>query len=158
MDIEPPYTPKDTVGLKIKIPIVLLTLVTLGVLIAVFVRLFTGPMFKGKNETPGIVSGSASDAWIDQLKGVGDRLRELKLYEQAIDQYVRYLDRAKLDKKSRAEISLAIGEIYIQLSNCNEALPWLLQAEASGAISDKAGLNKNIDLCMSRVRKQRAEP
>ncbi len=74
-------TPKAGLSNKVKIPIIILTFLTLCALGAFFVKIATSVApEKGKSDH------------YQYLLSVGDKLRNNGLNEQAIEQYISYLD------------------------------------------------------------------
>ncbi len=132
---------KNGLTYKIKIPIIILTLITLGAMGALFIKI--------------AFSVNASEKKLDSyqyLRNVGDKLRDKGLHEQAIDQYIKYLEKTKINTASRAMVAHTIGQIYMELSNCQEALVWLFQAEEEEATYHRADeLKKHIDTCLATI-------
>ena len=86
------------------------------------------------------------------LRIVGDKLKNSGLNEQAIDQYIKYLDTTKLDILPRASVAHTVGELYTELNNCREALVWLFSAETAGPTYQRADeLAKHIDRCLTQI-------
>ena len=70
---------KNGLSYKIKIPIIILTLITLGAMGALFIKI--------------AFSVNSSEKQLDSyqyLRNVGDKLKDKGLHEQAIDQYIKY--------------------------------------------------------------------
>ena len=79
------YNPiKDRLSNKIKIPIIILTFITLCVLAGLFLKIAYSVSASGKQ----------SDSH-QNLRNVGDKLKDQGLNEQAIDQYIKYLEKSK---------------------------------------------------------------
>lgn len=137
---------KNGLSSKIKIPIIILTLITLCAMGALFIKI--------------AYSVSSSEKLSDSyqyLRNVGDKLRNEGLYEQAIDQYIKYLEKTKIKNPSRAVVAHSVGELYMELSNCEEGLTWLFQAEEAGATYHRADeLNKHIDACSAKINSSKA--
>jgi len=132
---------KNGLTYKIKIPIIILTLITLGAMGALFIKIAFSVNSSEKK----------SDNY-QYLRNVGDKLRNKGLHEQAIDQYIKYLEKTKINTTSRAMVAHTIGQIYMELSNCQEALVWLFQAEESEKTYHRTGeLNKHIDTCLTKI-------
>ena len=132
---------KNRLSYKIKIPIIILTLITLGAMGALFIKI----AFSVNS------SENKSDSY-QYLRNVGDKLKDKGLHEQAIDQYIKYLEKTKINTASRAMVAHTIGQIYIELSNCQEALVWLFQAEEEEATYHRADeLKKHIDTCLATI-------
>jgi len=132
---------KKGLSYKIKIPIIILTLITLGAMGALFIKIAFSVNSSEKK----------SDNY-QYLRNVGDKLRNKGLHEQAIDQYIKYLEKTKINTTSRAMVAHTIGQIYMELSNCQEALVWLFQAEEEEATYHRADeLKKHIDTCLATI-------
>ena len=132
---------KNGLSYKIKIPIIILTLITLGAMGALFIKIAFSVNSSEKK----------SDNY-QYLRNVGDKLRNKGLHEQAIDQYIKYLEKTKINTASRAMVAHTIGQIYMELSNCQEALVWLFQAEEEEATYHRADeLKKHIDMCSTKI-------
>jgi tetratricopeptide (TPR) repeat protein len=86
------------------------------------------------------------------LLKVGDKLRNKGLHEQAIDQYIKYLEKTKINTSPRAFVAHTVGELYMELSNCQEALVWLFQAEEAEKTYHRTDeLKKHIDTCSTKI-------
>jgi len=131
---------KNGLTYKIKIPIIILTLITLGAMGALFIKIAFSVNSSEKK----------SDNY-QYLRNVGDKLRDKGLHEQAIDQYIKYLEKTKNKTTSRAMVAHTIGQIYMGLSNCQEGLIWLFQAEEEATYHRTDELKKNIDTCLSTI-------
>jgi len=132
---------KNGLTYKIKIPIIILTLITLGAMGALFIKIAFSVNSSEKK----------SDNY-QYLRNVGDKLRNKGLHEQAIDQYIKYLEKTKINTTSRAMVAHTIGQIYMELSNCQEALVWLFQAEEEEATYHRADeIKKHIDTCLATI-------
>ena len=132
---------KNGLTYKIKIPIIILTLITLGAMGALFIKIAFSVNSSEKK----------SDNY-QYLRNVGDKLRDKDLHEQAIDQYIKYLEKTKINTTSRAMVAHAIGQIYMELSNCQEGLVWLFQAEEEEATYHRSDeLKKHIDICLATI-------
>jgi len=132
---------KNGLSYKIKIPIIILTLITLGAMGALFIKIAFSVNSSEKK----------SDSY-QYLRNVGDKLRDKGLHEQAIDQYIKYLEKTKINTDSRAMVAHTIGQIYMELSNCQEGLIWLFQAEEEETTYHRADeLKKHIDTCLAKI-------
>ena len=133
--------PNDRVSRAVKVLVIVLTIVTAIAFGAFFLKFFTklnGP--KAKTE------------WSEQLPAVGDKLKSAGLKQQAIEQYIKYLEKQKIDLGKRAEVSLTVGKLYKELGNCPDALTWLYQAELAGpSPSKKAEVESLIKACLNHV-------
>ena len=132
---------QNKLSYKIKIPIIILTLITACAMGALFIKI--------------AYSVSSSEKQPDSyqyLLKVGDKLRNKGLHEQAIDQYIKYLEKTKINTASRAMVAHTIGQIYMELSNCQEGLIWLFQAEEEVTTYHHADeLKKHIDTCLAKI-------
>ena len=132
---------QNKLSYKIKIPIIILTLITVCAMGALFIKIAYSVSSSEKQ----------SDSYQYLLK-VGDKLRNKGLHEQAIDQYIKYLEKTKINTASRAMVAHTIGQIYMELSNCQEGLIWLFQAEEEETTYPRADeLKKHIDTCLARI-------
>ncbi|MBT3515236.1 MAG: hypothetical protein HN474_07980 [Nitrospina sp.] len=132
---------KNGLSYKIKIPIIVLTLITLCVMGALFIKI--------------AFSISSSEKMADSnqyFKNVGDKLKNKGLQEQAINQYIKYLGKTNIKNPTHAIVAHNIGELYLELSNCEEGLIWLFQAEEAGVAYHRANELKNhIDVCLAKI-------
>jgi len=132
---------QNKLSYKIKIPIIILTLITVCAMGALFIKIASSVSSSEKQ----------SDSYQYLLK-VGDKLRNKGLHEQAIDQYIKYLEKTKINTSPRAFVAHTVGELYMELSNCQEALVWLFQAEEAEKTYHRADeLKKHIDTCLARI-------
>ena len=140
-----PSSPKIGLSNKIKVPIIILTFITLCAFGALFMKM--------------AFSVSSSESKLDSqqyLRDVGDKLKSNNLNEQAIDQYIKYFDQTKAGTLSRFTVAHTIGELYIELNNCREALSWLFLAETAGPTYQRSDeLKNNIDKCLTQVHSQK---
>ena len=133
---------KDKLSYKIKIPIIILTLITLCAMGVLFIKIAYSVTSSEKQ----------SDSY-QYLRNVGDKLRNKGLHEQAIDQYIKYLEKTKIKNPSRAVVAHTVGELYMELSNCQEGLIWLFQAEEAEATYHRTDeLEKHIDMCSAKIK------
>ena len=132
---------KDGLSNKIKIAIIVLTFITLCAMGGLFIKIVYS------------ISSSEKQSGSHQyLLNVGDKLKEKGLNEQAIDQYIKYLEKSKSNVLSHSMIAHTIGELYMELSNCREALVWLFYAEATDTTYHRANdLKKHIDTCSAQI-------
>ena len=132
---------QNKLSYKIKIPIIILTLITLCAMGALFIKIAYSVSSSEKQ----------SDSYQYLLK-VGDKLRNKGLHEQAIDQYIKYLEKTKINTSPRAFVAHTVGELYMELSNCQEALVWLFQAEEAEKTYRRTDeLKKHIDTCLTKI-------
>ena len=136
-----PNTLKNGLSNKIKIPIIILTIVTLCALGTLFIKIAYSVNSSEKNFNSH-----------KYLRNVGDKLKNHGLNEQAIDQYIKYLDKTKAGPLARSEVAHTIGELYMELNNCREALVWLFHAETTGPTYQRTDkLKKHIDTCLIQI-------
>ncbi len=132
---------KNGISYKIKIPIIILTIVTICAMGALCIKIAYS-----------VTSSEKQSDNYQYLINVGDKLKNKGLYEQAIDQYIKYLEKTKINTDSRAKVAHAVGELYIELDNCREGMVWLFQAEESKISYNRANdLKKHIDLCLAKI-------
>ena len=132
---------QNKLSYKIKIPIIILTLITVCAMGALFIKIAYSVSSSEKQ----------SDSYQYLLK-VGDKLRNKGLHEQAIDQYIKYLEKTKINTSPRAFVAHTVGELYMELSNCQEALVWLFQAEEAEKTYRRTDeLKKHIDTCLTKI-------
>ena len=132
---------QNKLSYKIKIPIIILTLITVCAMGALFIKIASSVSSSEKQ----------SDSYQYLLK-VGDKLRSKGLHEQAIDQYIKYLEKTKINTSPRAFVAHTVGELYMELSNCQEALVWLFQAEEAEKTYHRTDeLKKHIDTCSTKI-------
>ena len=137
---------KNGLSSKIKIPIIILTLITLCAMGVFLIKI--------------AYSVSSSEKLSDSyqyLRNVGDKLRNEGMHEQAIDQDIKYLEKTKIKNPSRAMVAHSVGELSMELSNCEEGLTWLFQAEEAGATYHRADkLKTHIDACSAKINSSKA--
>ena len=132
---------QNKLSYKIKIPIIILTLITVCAMGALFIKIAYSVSSSEKQ----------SDSYQYLLK-VGDKLRNKGLHEQAIDQYIKYLEKTKINTSPSAFVAHTVGELYMELSNCQEALVWLFQAEEAEKTYHRTDeLKKHIDTCSTKI-------
>ena len=132
---------QNKLSYKIKIPIIILTLITVCAMGTLFIKIAYSVSSSEKQ----------SDSYQYLLK-VGDKLRNKGLHEQAIDQYIKYLEKTKINTSPRALVAHTVGELYMELSNCQEALVWLFQAEEAEKTYHRTDeLKKHIDTCSTKI-------
>jgi hypothetical protein len=145
MDIDS-NNPKTGLSNRIKIPIIILTFLTLCALGALFVKIATSV----------VPEKDKSDRY-QYLLSIGDKLKNNGLNEQAIEQYISYLDKENTSALVHARVAHTIGELYMEMSNCREALSWLFRAEIYSAKYQRTNELKNhIDTCLTHIKS--AEP
>ena len=131
-------SPKAGLSNKIKVSIIILTFITLSAFGVLFIKIAYSLSSSEKNFTSH-----------QYLRNVGDKLKSNGLNEQAIDQYIKYLDKTNANALTRSKVAHTVGELYMELNNCREALVWLFLAEAAGRDYQRADeLKKHIDTCL----------
>ena len=132
---------QNKLSYKIKIPIIILTLLTVSAMGALFIKIAYS-----------VSSSEKQSNSYQYLLKVGDKLRNKGLHEQAIDQYIKYLEKTKINTLPRAFVAHTVGELYMELSNCQEALVWLFQAEEAEKTYHRTDeLEKHIDTCSTKI-------
>ena len=132
---------QNKLSYKIKIPIIILTLITVCAMGALFIKIAYS-----------VSSSEKQSNSYQYLLKVGDKLRNKGLHEQAIDQYIKYLEKTKINTSPRAFVAHTVGELYMELSNCQEALVWLFQAEEAEKTYRRTDeLKKHIDTCLTKI-------
>lgn len=143
-------TTKEGLSNKIKIPIIILTFLTLCAMGVMFSKIASSVNSLERSETEKVDN-------YQYLRTVGDKLKINGLNEQAIDQYIEYLDKTEASALPRATVAHTVGELYMELSNCREALTWLFRAETAGPAYQRANdLKKHIYTCLTYINT--AEP
>jgi len=145
MDRPQPNSPSnpstDGVSPKIKFLVILLTVVTVCAFGWFSLKLFQK-----------IGSPQAKTEWSEEWLTVGQRLENAGLKKQAAEHYSHYLKSAKMNQSRRAEVSFTTGQLYIDLEDCESALPWLYHAElAARDPQKKATVSTQIQLCKNKL-------
>jgi len=154
MEIENPYKQKNKVGLSIKIPIIILTFLTLIAMGAVFTKFLKSPLLNNKKKTSTLAETSSLSIWTEQLPLLGARLDEAGLYEQAVHQYIKFLETTSVQGPERATVAHKAGQLFQKLGNCGEALVWFYHAELNQPPKElQTQLNQDIDSCLTNIRK-----
>ena len=131
------------IGKGLKIAIIAFTAFTLLVFIVFAVKI-GGKLSSPKNKT---------DVWHAQMLAVAEKLKDAGLPEQAIEQYENYLRDGKAGMVVRGEVSRALGNLYRELGNCREALPWYYQAEAAFPKAPwLEEMDSEIDACLHDIK------
>ena len=144
-----PKIPEDGVSRKLKAVVYILTGITLFAFVAFFTK------FINKEPTPTQQEKSSKDTRADtratELDKAGERLQQVGLNEQALDQYIQIWDLGESNAADRARAAATAGRLYMKLGNCKEALVWLFRSEASN--TDKATeLQPLIDTCIAKEK------
>ena len=140
---------EDGVSGKLKAVVYILTGITLFAFVAFFTKLIT------KKSTPIQQETSVKDIRIDtrsaELEKAGERLQQVGLNEQALDQYIQIWSLGESNAADRAKAAATAGRLYMKLGNCKEALVWLFRSEAANP--DKATeLQPLIDTCIAKEK------
>lgn len=137
-----PRLPSHGVSPKIKIAVLLLTVITVAAFGLFFFKLF--------GKMGGSARATASAPWLE----VARALENAGLKEQAAEQYAVYLKTTKMDRATRARISLTLGQLHVDRGDCRQALAWLLHAELTAtdpAVKDTAAGQARA--CEKKLRK-----
>ena len=141
-----PENLKDGLSNKVKASIIILTFFTLCAFGALLIKIVYS------------VSSNDNKDNYQYLLDVGDKLKNNGLKEQAISEYIRYLDQAKKDTPPYFSVSHKVGELYMELNNCREALVWLFHAENLGSSYQRAEeLKSHIDVCLTQINSSKPE-
>jgi len=140
---------EDGVSGKLKAVVYILTGITLFAFVAFFTKLIT------KKSTPIQQETSVKDILIgtraSELEKAGERLQQVGLNEQALDQYIQIWSLGESNAADRAKAAATAGRLYMKLGNCKEALVWLFRSEAANP--DKATeLQPLIDTCIAKEK------
>lgn len=140
---------EDGVSGKLKAVVYILTGITLFAFVGFFTKLIT------KKPTPTQQEKSFEDTRVGtratELEKAGERLQQVGLNEQALDQYIQIWALEESNATDRAKAAATAGRLYLKLGNCKEALVWLFLSEASN--TDKATeLQPFIDTCIAKEK------
>jgi hypothetical protein len=139
--------PEDGVSGKLKVVVYLLTGITLFAFVAFFTKLITKKPTPAKQEISFKEPRPGTRA--TELEKAGERLQQVGLNEQALDQYIQVWALEESNTNTRAKVAATAGKLYLELGNCKEALVWLFRSEAANA--DKATeLQPLIDTCIAK--------
>ena len=152
MSEKPKLIPADGVSKKLKIVVIMLTVLIFLAFIALFNKFSNRPT---SENVPAVQKPRLSN----EYQEVGTRLINAGLKEQAIDQFIKVWQMQKIGSVERSKAAQTVGRLYADLGNCQEALVWLFRTEASGTEISEAeisGLEKTlaplIDACLAKVR------
>lgn len=152
---QPQNHPKDGVSPKLKITVITFSLFTLIAFTTFFVMLFNRMFNPGNPSTaqPTISSAQKGTHWESKLLTLAERLRSEGLKDKAIEQYQEYLEKTPVDLATRAQVSISIADIYMELSSFREALVWLYKAElANPEIVKTEGFSAKVDACQTQIK------
>lgn len=144
----PEIIPTEGVSKKLKAVVLTLTAVTLLAFVALFAKLATKPTSQ-KKITPNAQRPVSNQELIAEYQEVGTRLMNAGLKEQAIDQFIKVWGMQNFGTPERAKAAQAVGGLYTDLGNCQEALIWLFRAEVADSALPVQPL---IDSCLAKVR------
>jgi hypothetical protein len=136
----------DGVSKKLKVFVIVLTVVTFIALVALFTKLASKPRGPAKTASTAPIS---TQSLSDEYNAVGTRLMNSGLKEQAIDQFITVWKMQKVGSLERAKVAQTVGGLYANLGNCQEALIWLFRAEAADSTLP---LQPLIDSCLAKIR------
>ena len=141
--------PEEGVSGKIKAVVYILTGITVFAFVAFFTKLITKKptaIQQGKS-----IKNTRVDGRSTELEKAGERLQQVGLNEQAIDQFILIWTLGESNATDRAKAAATTGRLYLKLGNCKEALVWLFRSEAANP--DKATeLQPLIDTCIAKEK------
>ena len=141
--------PEEGVSGKIKAVVYILTGITVFAFVGFFTKLITKKptaIQQGKS-----IKNTRVDGRSTELEKAGERLQQVGLNEQALDQYILIWTLGESNATDRAKAAATIGKLYLKLGNCTEALVWLFRSEAANP--DKATeLQPLIDTCIAKEK------
>ena len=141
--------PEEGVSGKLKAVVYILTGITLFAFVAFFTKLITKKSTPTHQEKS--VKVSRADTRTTELEKAGERLQQVGLNEQALDQYIQIWALGESNAADRAKAAATAGRLYLKLGNCKEALVWLFRSEAANP--DKATeLQPLIDTCIAKEK------
>jgi hypothetical protein len=141
--------PEDGVSGKLKAVVYILTGITLFAFVAFFTKLIAKKPKPTQQELS--LKETLPGTRATELEKTGERLQQVGLNEQALDQYIQIWALAESNADARAKAAATSGKLYLKLGNCKEALVWLYRSEAANA--DKATeLQTLIDTCIAKEK------
>ena len=141
--------PEEGVSGKIKAVVYILTGITLFAFVAFFTKLITKKPTAIQQEKS--IKNTRVDARATELEKAGERLQQVGLNEQALDQFILIWTLGESNATDRAKAAATTGRLYLKLGNCKEALVWLFRSEAANP--DKATeLQPLIDTCITKEK------
>jgi hypothetical protein len=141
--------PEEGVSGKIKAVVYILTGITLFAFVAFFTKLITKKPTPTKQEIS--IKEPRPDTRATELEKAGQRLQQVGLNEQALDQYIQIWALEDSTTNTRAKAAATTGKLYLELGNCKEALVWLFRSEAANA-NKAAELKPFIDTCIAKEK------
>ena len=141
--------PEEGVSRKIKAVVYILTGITVFAFVAFFTKLITKKPTAIQQEKS--IKNTRVDGRSTELEKAGERLQQVGLNEQALDQYILIWTLGESNATDRAKAAATTGRLYLKLGNCKEALVWLFRSEAANP--DKATeLQPLIDTCIAKEK------
>ena len=141
--------PEEGVSGKIKAVVYILTGITVFAFVAFFTKLITKKPTAIQQEKS--IKNIRVDGRSTELEKAGERLQQVGLNEQALDNYILIWTLGESNATDRAKAAATTGRLYLKLGNCKEALVWLFRSEAANP--DKAtDLQTLIDTCISKEK------
>ena len=140
---------EEGVSGKIKAVVYILTGITLFAFVAFFTKLITKKPTAIQQEKS--IKNTRVDGRSTELEKAGERLQQVGLNEQALDNYILIWTLGESNATDRAKAAATTGRLYLKLGNCKEALVWLFRSEAANP--DKATeLQPLIDTCIAKEK------
>ena len=140
---------EDGVSGKLKAVVYILTGITLFAFVAFFTKLITKKPTAIQQEKS--IKNTRVDGRSTELEKAGERLQQVGLNEQALDNYILIWTLGESNATDRAKAAATTGRLYLKLGNCKEALVWLFRSEAANP--DKATeLQPLIDTCITKEK------
>jgi len=141
--------PEEGVSGKIKAVVYILTGITVFAFVAFFTKLITKKPTAIQQEKS--IKNTRVDGRSTELEKAGERLQQVGLNEQALDQFILIWTLGESNATDRAKAAATTGRLYLKLGNCKEALVWLFRSEAANP--DKATeLQPLIDTCITKEK------
>jgi peptidyl-prolyl cis-trans isomerase C len=131
-------------------------IVILSTIILVLTALVVYLVLKGSPVS--VSSKSHGLSWTSEdQRQLANKLKSVGLKNQAIKEYEYYLEDASLSRQERANISYALGKMYIEEGEYEMALAWFYQVEiADPNTSLKSELDSKIIKCLESIGKYHA--
>ena len=146
MSENPKFIPTDRVSKKLKIVVIMLTVLIFLAFIVLFNKFSNKQPIKN---VPAVQEPLSNQHLVDEYQRVGTRLMNSGLKEQAIDQFIKVWQMQKMGSVERSKAAQTVGRLYADLGNCPEALVWLFRAEV---LDPEKILTPLIDACLAKVR------
>ena len=141
--------PEEGVSGKIKAVVYILTGITVFACVAFFTKLITKKPTAIQQEKS--IKNTRVDGRSTELEKAGERLQQVGLNEQALDNYILIWTLGESNATDRAKAAATTGRLYLKLGNCKEALVWLFRSEAANP--DKTTeLQPLIDTCIAKEK------